>query len=279
MKTIREKLGLLKLRFKELPFRPCPEINRPAINPVQNFKIPNICYQTWETNTFGKNHVNELRYLRELNPEIEFIFFDKDEREAYMEENWGSHDIYKVYINSKFGVMQSDIFRHCILFDRGGFYIDANKKLNNPLISLINKDTSALLFFEGGETAETTRFLPPSNIISSLKFPDRYLWTSFMGYEKNHPILKNLISNICEFYPYFKNKVLETPRETIISYTGPWALTKAAWEYMSSLENFENFEQLVIDASDTNSWYMKGSEARFLQEPHYLYSKNEVIVT
>ena len=88
--------------------------------------IPPVVYQTWEVDYFGKTHFAEIEKFRDINPDLSFELFAKEKLEAYMEDVWGNHPIYPIFKKSKFGPMFADIFRYCILLDKGGFYFDCN---------------------------------------------------------------------------------------------------------------------------------------------------------
>ncbi len=77
-------------------------------------------YQTWESNHFGKRHAQEMQKFRSLNPGLDFFLFNKFQRDVYMKENWGERPIYKAYQDAIFGQTKADIFRYCIIYDKGG---------------------------------------------------------------------------------------------------------------------------------------------------------------
>ena len=85
-----------------------------------------------------------------------------------MRDNWQKNNIYEIYQKAKFGQIKADIFRYCILYDRGGYYFDISKGCKMPLTELHHKDTEALLCNE--PQYSTT---PPNhktfNLLSNLK--------------------------------------------------------------------------------------------------------------
>ena len=54
----------------------------------------------------------------------------------------------QVYQMSKFGQMRVDIFRYCILFERGGYYFDISKAYSESLDNLSNPNTEAVISYE-----------------------------------------------------------------------------------------------------------------------------------
>ena len=55
--------------------------------------------------------------------------------------------------------MRSDIFRHCILYDKGGYYFDISKGTQVSLRSLHSKSTEAIISNEPVEC-----IIPPHDI-------------------------------------------------------------------------------------------------------------------
>ena len=101
-----------RIRLCEFPLRKMNDVN---VKPDENWKIPNVCYQTWVNKKFGKTHRREIKKFRELNKGMSFVIFDEDHLNKYMLEAWGQHPIHEIFLSSKFGPMRADIFRYCIL--------------------------------------------------------------------------------------------------------------------------------------------------------------------
>ena len=136
--------------WRELPLRVLPD--RPATQVAPLSKIPPVVIQTWEDRLFGKTHLREMAWFRDLNPELSFELWDRDQRLTYLRESWGHHPIFNIYQQSQFGPMKTDIFRYCLLADRGGFYFDISKGCTVPLRTLYGAETEALITFEPHES-------------------------------------------------------------------------------------------------------------------------------
>ena len=52
--------------------------------------------------------------------------------EDYMKNNWKNNSIYEVFKNSLVGPLKTDIFRYCILYERGGYYFDISRGCKIP---------------------------------------------------------------------------------------------------------------------------------------------------
>ena len=127
----------------ELPLKtinPCA----PALISSSNRVIPNVVYQTWEDHRFGKTHTKGILKFRALNPDMQFHLHDRKDRDKYMANSYGTHSIYQIYKNTKFGPMKADIFRYCILFEKGGYYFDIKSKVFTVWVKFIFKSISFL---------------------------------------------------------------------------------------------------------------------------------------
>lgn len=170
MKRQRNRLlRFVKKRFPGFYYRheyPLQEISDRQVAEKPSTTIPNDVYQTWETRTVRRTHAAEIQKFRELNPEMNFYLFDREDRDRYMCENWAKHEILEIYQRSRFKPMQADIFRYAILFQRGGYYFDINKACARPLLSLHGHDATAFITNE----PRPPLFLPPDRTIRHAPF-------------------------------------------------------------------------------------------------------------
>jgi mannosyltransferase OCH1-like enzyme len=267
---IRGTLNKLRI-YKELPMLKLQDSD--ASEQFTNQKISPVVYQTWEDHFFGKTHFKEIQQFRALNPELDFKLFDKSQRESYMQEFWGEHAIYPIFTQSQFGPMQADIFRYCLLFERGGFYFDISKGCTTPLSSFLKNTSSALISFESHDCV-----IPPSPVLEHrLQCAEKQVLQWGMGFAKGHPILKRMIENICLHYPLFKGKSFENPKNAILRFTGPGMYTKSVREYFENQED-ETVAQAGVDFNGAGIFSLKGSWARYSRVPSYVNSRNQPII-
>jgi mannosyltransferase OCH1-like enzyme len=236
-------------------------------------RIPPVVYQTWEVNYFGKTHHEEILKFRFLNPDLSFELFAKDKLEAYMEEFWGRHPIYRIFTQSKFGPMLADIFRYCILHERGGFYFDISKGCSVPITSLCTPDSTGMISYEAHDCV----VIPNLNAIERMSHPEKYVLQWGMGFTKDHKILTRMIENICDYFPYFKGREFAIPKNAILSLTGPGMFTKSIREVMD--ENSElNIDQAGIDFNGSGIYELKGAWVRYSIKSAYAQSRSKIIV-
>ena len=169
-------------------------------------KINPIVYQTWISKKFNHSHYLELLKFRRINPELSFKLFNDVEMNAYMKKRWSKHEIYKIFKRSLHGPVKTDIFRYCILYDKGGYYFDIDKMCSKKLTSLHSRKASALMSFE----PYYYKYEKDKKVAKFLKIRNKNICQWGMGFKKKHQILLEIINKICQNYPYFKNKIFET---------------------------------------------------------------------
>ena len=240
-----------------------------------NYKIPAIVYQTWENNLFGKTHYKQILKFREINKELTFLLFDKKKRDKYMIERWSNHEILKVYQKVKLGVMESDIFRHCILYDRGGYYFDISKGTQVSLRSLHSKNTEAIISNESVEC-----IIPPdSQLLNKLKHPHHYFLTWGLGFSKNHPIPKLMIETISNDYKNYIGKKFERPKLAVLSLTATGQFTKIVRDYLLNHKlDDDRIIQAGIHFNGKGIFSMKGCRVRHHLVPPYADLKDICVI-
>ena len=264
-------------RFKaqlrgEFPLRPLAD--QAASQPYDQAAIPPVVYQTWETKSFGKTHHRELLRFRALNPQLAFVLYDTTEMNAYMATHWGEHPIHAIFQNCRHPPMAVDIFRYCILFERGGFYFDINKGIDAPIVSFLQAGAEGLVTFEHIDEVIT----PPLALYDQLDFPDNLVAQWGIGFRAGHPFLGRLIDNICAYYPRFRGRAFPTPKMGIIALTGPGMFTKTLREHVAE-HGRGDILQAGMNFGGHAIWKMKGSYVRYFTLPTYADVRDDVIVT
>lgn len=268
----RLKQLLAPLRYwRELPLRELPD--RPSAAPAPIGKIPPVVIQTWEDRRFGKTHLEEMAKFRDLNPELGFELWDREQRESYLREKWGAHPIFDIYRRSLFGPMKADIFRYCLMADRGGFYFDISKGCKAPLRSLCGPETEALITFE----PHVSPLACPPAVAPHLRHPDKLLLQWGFGFTPGHPIPSRTIANICAASPRFQGKVFASPKDAIRELTGPIMFTRSVHEVFAQ-GPLTGVTQAGVDFDGQGIFALEGSKVRYMTAPAYTKAKNQPIV-
>jgi mannosyltransferase OCH1-like enzyme len=93
--------------------------SQPAVSDV----VPRVIYQTWESHEMPTRMMAAGAALREANPGFEHRLFDAPERRAFLVEYF-SEAVVAAYDTLVPNAFKADLWRYCILYLRGGFYVD-----------------------------------------------------------------------------------------------------------------------------------------------------------
>ena len=238
-----------------------------------DYLIPGNCYQTWEDNRFGTSHISAIENFRNLNPTISWFLFTNTQRDEYMESFWVDEPIHDIYKRAKFGVIKADIFRYCILFERGGYYFDISKGCNTPLRALHQHDTKALISFENN----LHDFKIAANVANTLLHPQHLILQWGFGFAAQNHILRKVIDQIVEDSVKFSGVVYEDPKTAIWNFTGPIAFTRAVHSNFDATL-FEFTEQAGIDFNLTGILPLPGAYTRHFKRRNYWDFKNKKIL-
>ncbi len=266
-KTLR-KIGQLSAGILlDLPFRPISD--QIGMNSRQQ-RIPPIVFQTWETRTVGRRHYKSLNLFRRVNSDMSFRLFTSHDRDYYMKTSWGQSLISEVYFRSTFGTLKADIFRYCIVYEYGGYYLDISKSLAVKLSSLHRSDAEGLLSFEKNVFESETR---PIGVLH----PDKLVIQWAFGFEPKHRLLLNHIQRIENHFPKYLGQSFSNPKLAILNFTGPNAFTKTLHDY-AKFNDTSRITQVDPDFNELGVFSMPGAGARYLQVPSYAESKHQAIL-
>jgi mannosyltransferase OCH1-like enzyme len=271
-KLTRKFPKLSALLLNELPVHTL-EKTRPSLLEGYSKRIPPNVYQSWINNKFGKSHMQQMLAFRKINPDLNFFLFNDEEVNAYMLEFWGGHDIYKIYSSAKYGPMKTDIFRYCILYERGGFYFDINKGISRQISTLIHDDDTSFMSFEGNDCI----IMPDKVLMTKLMHPEKYVLQWGFGFCAKNPVLEKVIANICEYYDFFAGKRFDSPQFAILSHTATGMLTKSVRDVLSNDIDFK-ITQAGIDFFGYGIFDMRRSWSRYVTSASYVLEKQKMIV-
>jgi len=234
--------------------------------------IPNIVYQTWVNESLPWRMLKGVQIFRENNKDFSFILYNHNERDNYMLESWGSRKIYQIYKNSVFHSSKADIWRYCILYEKGGYYFDIKSSCEIP-ISKLKVSRGASISYEPHST-----FIPPSLEIfkNNKNIGLNVILNWAFGFKKNHPLLKIQIENIEKYSEFFKGKTFENPKASILAFTGPGMLTKSYRDYLKIYK-----KKIIANGIDFNGrgiYEIPGSQYRYKQSINYSKVKNSKIL-
>jgi len=272
VKKIKKRIKEIYINATEFPLQPVQKKVLPK-RQLPERAIPSVVYQTWKSNFFGKTHAQGIAHFRELNPDMEFNLFDDKDVDDYMEESYGKHPIYQIYKKAKFGPMKADIFRYCILYEKGGYYFDIKGYIAKPILEICPANYRGLISFESNDCS-----IPPDGkALFKVQHTTKLVLQWGIGFAKGHRVLERMIDSMCENYSFYKDRVFEDPKLAILSYTGPGKFTQIVREEIGHNETCDIY-QSGIDFEGHGVYSMRGAEVRFLTSPSYANLKKAKIV-
>lgn len=141
-------------------------------------KIPRVIYQTFEDYDVPDGMYKSIKSWMDLNPEYEHYFFNEEDRVTFIEKNFDNR-ILLAYLRLLPGAFRADLWRCCVLYVKGGVYVDSDMICLKSLNELIS---------------ETDKFIITRDDPMSIKF----LANGFIASTPNHPFLKKQIDNIVD---------------------------------------------------------------------------------
>lgn len=159
-------------------------------------------FQTFEHGNFEPQFQYIVNDWMLENPEYDYQFFDANDRKIFM-RHFFQGEVYDAYNRMLPGAFKSDLWRYCILYTYGGFYIDIDSICLGSLNMFINEDTE---------------FVAATDLnLGDLEYHN--VANAFIGSIPGHPILKGCIDHIVEIV-----KKEELPAENLMNFCGPGCL-------------------------------------------------------
>ena len=236
--------------------------------------IPTNVFHTVKSRLTHPMHQRSIEAFRNRNPGFSFRVFDDQATDDYMRQEWSEHPIFDVYRKALIGQLRADIFRYCIVFDRGGYYFDFNKSSETPLTELHSPVSEALITYE----RNVSLFPAPSEIRSVLDDPLRNVVQWGFGFRPRHGILGQAIDRIVELAPYFENQVFAFPKEAVLALSGPGLFTDAVRSWALS-HGVEGITQAGVEFGNTGPFRLRGARITQRRSLHYSELRNAPILT
>jgi mannosyltransferase OCH1-like enzyme len=98
--------------------------------------VPLVIYQHWHTHNIPIHMKDTIDKRIRMTPEFDNYFFSDDESLKFIQDNF-EPNVASAFKSLKPSVYQSDLWRYCILYKKGGVYIDIKMELHLPLIDIL----------------------------------------------------------------------------------------------------------------------------------------------
>ena len=241
--------------FPVAPFVPRKDSSRGA-----SYKgVPLVIYHSWGSATVPPRMHKHIQELIEQNPEFDYSFNTDDDCRRFIAEHFDA-EVARAFDCLRPGAYNSDLWRYCILYRKGGVYIDIKCSPKMPLIQFID------------------RYEPPLFVRDSPKgmsYP--CVWNGFMISAAGNPIFKACIDEIV------KNVKEKSYAEGGLSITGPCLLGKVMRRMApNQISGLQDAYYKIVDESgkvvmDHYPSY-RDDQRRFQKTEHYthLYRRGQV---
>jgi len=167
--------------------------------------VPLTIYESWHSNMVPLKMRETIYSLLDMNPEFDYYLYSDDACRKFIKDNF-NEDVVAAFDTLKPGAYKSDLWRYCILYKKGGVYLDIKFKSLVPLAPIIEKNPEIFV-----------RDMPISSI--SLSF-DSDVYNAFMVSPPNNPIFKDCIEDIID------SCRLRLYKTSSLDITGPGCLMK-----------------------------------------------------
>jgi len=147
--------------------------------PTEVSGVPLTVYRSWHSQQIPVRMMATVKKTMAMTPEFDNYFFTDQDCIDFIESNY-EPNVGRAFRSLKPGAYKSDLWRYCILYKRGGIYIDIKLELHLPLKEILEK-------------------YPKLFVIDMAKCDDTIpLWNGIMSSPPGNPMFKACIDEIVE---------------------------------------------------------------------------------
>jgi mannosyltransferase OCH1-like enzyme len=223
------------------------------IDTFSNNEIPKIIIQTWKTKSIPDKYKKDVKSIREYNKDYKFLFFDDDDINDFLKNNYPEY--YISYNKLPVKIQKIDYFRYIAIYHYGGFYFDLDMRGLYPLDELLKYDC----VFPVDQNINATK-CDKSRYIHYCKRNMKILLGQYaFGAKPRNEFIKLLIDNIhnnIDKYNEEYNKSINKSTnklQYVYSSTGPDYVTDIYMDY----KNKDNINILYYDDAQFFGKYAK----------------------
>jgi len=129
--------------------------------------IPLILHEYWHSRHMPYHMSMVVKRHIEMNPEFDVYIYSEKEAIEFLKQHFHS-DVLDAYNGLKPSAFKSDLFRYCVLYIKGGVYIDTKMDFYIPFANLIRDSRPLFLrpdepWCEDGRGVATNYIIAPPN--------------------------------------------------------------------------------------------------------------------
>ncbi len=144
--------------------------------PEYGQKIPKNIYVTWKDYYLDKNIYGSYMSVVEHNPEYTVHMYSDHDARAFLIKHF-NNDVVCAFDALIPGSFKADLWRYCVLYERGGVYVDHKVKFRGSLRDVIGAD---------------------DEMVFPLDADKKHVQIGFMAFIPKHPFLKYVIDKTVE---------------------------------------------------------------------------------
>ena len=188
--------------------------------------IPKLILQTWRTTSLPPKFHAAARRVRQLHPDFTYVFFTDEDIVAFVRERCPSwRALFESLTHAP--IQRVDLFRYLATYHYGGFYLDLDVHLAQPLHALLGH--RAVFPFE--RLVEGTAHASLRASTSSSTLVGQYAFGACAG----HPFLLAILRSVAKAHTEPAWARVPTPPpdgddKTVLYTTGPALVTRAFFE-------------------------------------------------
>jgi len=188
-------------KYKIIFSRYTPKTNN---NQIENpFNIPLTIYQSWHSNNVPRNMALNIKKLISVNPEFDYYLYSDDDCSNFIKNNF-DEDVINAFDTLIPGAYKSDLWRYCILYIKGGIYLDLKFYCKIPLKNILKYNS--------------TIFVKDRHLSHMTPREKNNIYNAFMISIPNNIIFKHCIDDIinsCKLKLYKKSSLAVTGPELL----------------------------------------------------------------
>jgi len=186
--------------------------------------IPLVIYQTWHSNDIPRRMYDNIKRLLKTNPEFDYHFYSDDDCLKFIKDNFDENVVnsFEMLIP---GAFKADLWRYCVLYKKGGVYLDIKYYSTEPLYPIIERLDKVFVLDSPEAYCVDTKY---------------GIYNGFMVVPPKNPTLLMCINDIIQSS---KHKLL---RKSSLDVTGPCLLGRKLYEKNPTMKThfqYENYEE------------------------------------
>jgi mannosyltransferase OCH1-like enzyme len=190
-----------------------------------NQKIPKIIIQTWKTSAIPAKYQPLVDSVKYKNPTYEYKFFTDIDIEEFLKNNYPEY--YRTYMNLPVKIQKIDFFRYVAIYHYGGFYLDLDMTVLEPLDELLIQEcVFPIDEFIGPAMCHSKRY--KNFCDNNMNF---LLGQYAFAAEPRHPFIKLLIDNIHQNVNLYIKNYTPNSEHYVYLTTGPDFVSNLYMDY------------------------------------------------